>query len=42
MKISFKDQMKLPNPAFNRTFCGMRALGFISLSPKARMPQNAG
>jgi hypothetical protein len=28
--------------AFNRTFCGMRALGFISLSPKARLPQNAG
>jgi len=31
-----------PNWSFNRTFCGMRALGFISFSPKARLPQNAG
>jgi len=31
-----------PNLAFNRTFCGMRALGFITFSPKAHLPQNAG
>ena len=31
-----------PNLAFNRTFCGMRALGFIAFSPKAHLPQNAG
>jgi hypothetical protein len=31
-----------PNLAFNRTFYGMRALGFIAFSPKARLPQNAG
>ena len=31
-----------PNLALNRTFCGMRPLGFISFSPNSRMPQNAG
>ena len=32
----------LPNHSLNRTFCGMRQLGFISFSPNCRMPQNAG
>jgi hypothetical protein len=32
----------MPNLAFNRTFCGMRALGFIAFLPKAHLPQNAG
>jgi hypothetical protein len=31
-----------PNHSLNRTFCGMRQLGFISFSPNYRMPQNAG
>jgi hypothetical protein len=31
-----------PNHSLNRTFCGMRQLGFISFSPNCRMPQNAG
>jgi len=31
-----------PNQSLNRTFCGMRQLGFISFSPNGRMPQNAG
>jgi len=32
----------LPNHSLNRTFCGMRQLGFISFSPNCRIPQNAG
>jgi hypothetical protein len=31
-----------PNWSFNRTLCGMRALGIIAFLPKARLPQNAG
>jgi hypothetical protein len=31
-----------PNLPFNRTFCGMRALGIIAFLPKAHLPQNAG
>jgi hypothetical protein len=31
-----------PNHSLNRTFCGMRQLGFISFSPNCRIPQNAG
>ena len=32
----------LPNHSLNRTFCGMRQLGFISFSPNCRIPQNSG
>ena len=32
----------MPNHSLNRTFCGTPALGFISFSPKAGVPQNAG
>ena len=31
-----------PNRSLNRTFCGVRQLGFISFSPHCRTPQNAG
>ncbi len=32
----------LANQSLNRTFCGVRQLGFISFSPNCRTPQNAG
>jgi len=32
----------LANHSLNRTFCGVRPLGFISFSPNSRTPQNAG
>jgi len=32
----------MPNNSLNRTFCGMRLLGYISFSPNSHMPQNAG
>jgi len=31
-----------PNKSLNRTFRGVRQLGFISFSPNCRTPQNAG
>ena len=35
-------QQALANQSLNRTFCGVRPLGFISFSPNSRTPQNAG
>ena len=38
----FRFQEALANQSLNRTFCGVRPLGFISFSPNSRAPQNAG